>query len=506
MSETIYRKYRPKTFAEVTDQEHVKATIQNQLKAGTVSHAYLFTGPRGVGKTTIARLLAKAVNCLKLKDGEPCGGCVACEAITEGRTMDIMEIDAASNTGVDNVRENIIDAARFAPTQLKKKVFIIDEVHGLSINAFNALLKTLEEPPAHVVFILATTELHKVPETIVSRCQKFEFHRVKPGDIVDRLATIAKAEKVKIDADVLTAIAYRSEGCLRDAESLFGQILAITDGEKITLDVASLVLPLTNEKTLTALIIALAQKDGIESLKIVAEIAESGGRIDPLLDELIEMLRAQMITSLKGEPSHLPSDDARNLLELLLDNRKRFSNDRIPQLPLELLVVQWCGPKTAIVSNGICAVPAAAPALAPAPAPAPVPTAPGDRSDSTPVQKAAPSKESPPSSTSALSITLDDIKSKWRECCASIKERSGTLPVLLQDVELSSLDGDTLKLRARMSFVCDQLNENRNRVILLEVLQNLMQAPVKVHAEYVATDQDALVSDLLGEFGGRVVD
>ena len=228
MSELVlYRKYRPQSFADFVGQEHIVKTITNALAMGRVAHAYLFCGPRGVGKTTIARILAKAANCENRKkdDYEPCNKCLACQEINQGKSLDIIEIDAASHTGVDDIRE-LRDGIRFSPTRLRYKVFIIDEVHQLSKAAFNALLKTLEEPPEYAIFILATTEIHKVPETIISRCQKFDFHRLSMEKIIERLAKIAKSEGVKIEKPALEMVAMNAEGGMRDAESLLGQIMA----------------------------------------------------------------------------------------------------------------------------------------------------------------------------------------------------------------------------------------------------------------------------------------
>ena len=231
MQSTLYRKYRPQTFKEVVGQNHIKTTIQSELESGKIAHAYLFSGPRGLGKTTMARLFAKAVNCLNRKEGEsePCNVCDACKEVIEAKSLDVIEIDAASHTGVDNVRENIINNSRFTPTSRKYKVFIIDEVHMLSTAAFNALLKTLEEPPAHAIFILATTEIHKVPQTIISRCQHFDFRKVSENDIFKRLSLIVTQEGKSVDKSVLESIAYYAEGCIRDAESLLGQILSLDD-------------------------------------------------------------------------------------------------------------------------------------------------------------------------------------------------------------------------------------------------------------------------------------
>ena len=206
---TLYRKYRPQTFAEVAGQEPIKVTLGFEVTAERLAHAYLFCGPRAIGKTTMARLLAKSVNCLKRKKGsaDPCNACATCKEITEGSSLDVIEIDAASHTGVDNVRETIIASARLAPSHSKYKVFIIDEAHMLSTAAFNALLKIMEEPPAHVIFILCTTEAHKLPATIVSRCQRFDFKKIPYAEIIKKLGRIAAEEDIKIEAPVIEAIA-----------------------------------------------------------------------------------------------------------------------------------------------------------------------------------------------------------------------------------------------------------------------------------------------------------
>ena len=273
MSLALYRKYRPQTFAEIVGQNHVKVTLENEIATGKIAHAYLFSGPRGLGKTTIARLIAKSVNCLSRKDGqsEPCNHCEACQEILDSRSLDVIEIDAASHTGVDNVRENIIANARFTPTNRKFKVFIIDEVHMLSISAFNALLKTLEEPPAHALFILATTEVHKIPQTIISRCQHFDFRKVSINDLVERLATIVKKEKRVLDQEVLERIARWSEGGVRDADSLLGQLLALNE-KVITKQHAELVLPASHFNLVFELVSNLIKNDTASSLILVNQL------------------------------------------------------------------------------------------------------------------------------------------------------------------------------------------------------------------------------------------
>ncbi|MFZ3031778.1 MAG: DNA polymerase III subunit gamma/tau, partial [Candidatus Moraniibacteriota bacterium] len=225
MSSTFYRKYRPQKFSEVIGQKHIVTTLTSALKLGRVAQAYLFTGPRGTGKTTLARLFAKAINCSNRKGSEACGKCPHCLLVEEGRSFDIIEIDAASHTGVDNMRE-LRETVTLPPSLGSHKVYVIDEVHMLSIGAFNALLKSLEEPPAHVVFILATTALHKVPDTIVSRCQRFDLTRFPISGIVEKLSFIAKEEKFKITKEALEIIAFSAEGGMRDAESLLMQIVS----------------------------------------------------------------------------------------------------------------------------------------------------------------------------------------------------------------------------------------------------------------------------------------
>ncbi len=288
----IYRKYRPQTFAEIIGQENIIKILENEIKQDKIAHAYLFTGPRGLGKTTVSRLIAKAVNCENRKTGqsEPCNKCSNCLNITKGRFLDLIELDAASQTGVDNVRENIIAYSRIPPTRGKYKVFVIDECHQLSTSAFNALLKTLEEPPAYVIFILATTEIHKLPETIISRCQRFDFTKVGLDKIVDRLKRIIKKEKIKVDGQILKTIAYRSEGCVRDAESLLGQILAL-DGKKISIEEASLVIPPAQTNLVIEFVSLIFNKDDKGAVNMINRLLGEGTNLEQFITDLIEFLR-----------------------------------------------------------------------------------------------------------------------------------------------------------------------------------------------------------------------
>ena len=231
----LYRKFRPQTFDEVKGQNHIVTTLKNQIRNQRLGHAYLFCGTRGTGKTTVAKILAKAVNCEHPIDGEPCGECETCKSITEGSSLNVIEIDAASNNGVDNIRE-IKEQVQYSPATGKYKVYIIDEVHMLSIGAFNALLKTLEEPPKYVIFILATTEVHKIPITILSRCQRYDFHRITSNVIKKQLIDLTNQEKVEAEDKALEYIARMADGSMRDALSLLDQCIAFNLGKKLTYD------------------------------------------------------------------------------------------------------------------------------------------------------------------------------------------------------------------------------------------------------------------------------
>ena len=231
----LYRKFRPAKFEDVKGQEHIVTTLKNQIKANRIGHAYLFTGTRGTGKTTIAKIFARSVNCENPIDGSPCGECAVCKAIAAGASMNVIEIDAASNNSVDNIRE-IVDEVSYSPAEGKYKVYIIDEVHMLSIGAFNALLKTLEEPPSYVIFILATTEVHKIPVTILSRCQRYDFRRISIDTIADRMRELMDAEHVQIEERALRYIAKAADGSMRDGLSLLDQCIAFHLGQELTYD------------------------------------------------------------------------------------------------------------------------------------------------------------------------------------------------------------------------------------------------------------------------------
>lgn len=292
MYQVLYRKWRPQTFSDVMGQPHITATLKNELICGRLAHAYLFTGSRGTGKTTCAKILAKAVNCLSLKDGDPCGECEICRGLENGSVLDVVEIDAASNNGVENIR-SLREEANFTPAAAKYRVYIIDEVHMLSIGAFNALLKTLEEPPAHVIFILATTEVHKLPATILSRCQRFDFHRIAPTVIAERLEYVIAQENASIEPEAALLLARLADGALRDALSLLDQCLG--QSRSITVETVTGAAGLAGREHLFRLSDAISQKDSATALLVIDELYTASKDMTRLCEELSHYFRNLML-------------------------------------------------------------------------------------------------------------------------------------------------------------------------------------------------------------------
>ena len=320
MAEALYRKYRPQIFEDVVGQEHIERTIKNAIAQDKVSHAYLFTGPRGTGKTTTARLLAKALLCEKGPTAEPDGTCEDCEMIAAGEHPDVYELDAASRTGVENVREEIIGRVQFAPTRGRYKVYIIDEVHMLSTAAFNALLKTLEEPPSHVVFILATTDPQKVPETIHSRCQRFDFRRISTEAMVSRLGAICTAENVEFEGEALELIAHRAEGGMRNALTSLEQLIAFGDGA-VTMEVAERMLGAVDSTDLADIVRTIGARDAAACFRWVAGYVETGADMSQFVANLAEHMRNMYVMAVAGP-------------EVVLDVSETTRRELIQELPL----------------------------------------------------------------------------------------------------------------------------------------------------------------------------
>lgn len=517
MTEAIYRKYRPQKFADVTDQNHVKITLQNQINTDSIAHAYLFSGPRGVGKTTIARLLAKAVNCLEQSGGEPCGQCDHCRFMDENRALDVIEMDAASHTGVDNVRENIIEAVRVTPGQGKYKVFIIDEVHMLSTSAFNALLKTLEEPPAHVIFILATTEVHKIPATILSRCQRFDFHKIATADMVERLDRLAKAEKVKVAPEVLGAIARLSEGCLRDAETLLSQILALGE-EKVGLDEASLVLPVTNTKTVVEIVEALARRDQKSAIETLNNFVDQGGSIKNLTDELIDFVRTMMLFGLGG-PYHdhydaetmsrikkmielLSVTQCKDLLDALLDARMKPCQDSLPQIPLEIVIVSFCSaqPERKSESSSDKPEPPSGSALSGSDA------VPPPRKEEKTASQEINQKSGGQKEASAASFSVEELQDKWQRCCSELAKRNIALPLVLQTAKPLKVEQSKVEIGFDKKFHFETISQQKNSQMLSDAISTVMGTEIAVVPIFLSEEEEQVLDTLVEAFGGGVVE
>ncbi len=321
MYQALYRKYRPSVFADVCGQEHITSVLKYQAENSRVSHAYLFCGSRGTGKTTCAKILAKAVNCENPLGGDPCGVCASCRAIDSGSATDVLEMDAASNNGVDYIRD-IRDAVAYTPAMLKKRVYIVDEVHMLSASAFNALLKTLEEPPEHVVFILATTELHKLPTTIISRCQRFDFRRISIPVLSERITHIAGVEKIRLDADAAQQIARQAQGGMRDAINLFE--LCSGGGADVTLERVHAVLGLSGYDALYNTALFLAEGNMKQLLAAVADVASSSKDITVFWQELTSFFRDMMVYKYADDP-RVYLDLTESEANLLKDAADRFN-------------------------------------------------------------------------------------------------------------------------------------------------------------------------------------
>ncbi len=327
MHQALYRKYRPRTFDDVCGEEQVTSVLRYEAQHGKVSHAYLFCGPRGTGKTTCAKILAKAVNCQSPVDGSPCGECFACRSIDEGTAVDVLEMDAASNNGVDYIRD-IKEAVNYTPNALNKRVYIIDEVHMLSQGAFNALLKTLEEPPAHVLFILATTELHKLPATIISRCQRMDFRRIKVDVLADRLHHIASLEGISLEDTAAKIIAKQAMGGMRDAISLFE--LCASGGHEVTAERVTEILGLSGTEQSYKTAVAVKRRDTASLFSLIQTVVSSSKDLSVYWQELVEFWRDMLVAKVLPEESladYLDLTDPE--LRVLLDAAKRFDKETL---------------------------------------------------------------------------------------------------------------------------------------------------------------------------------
>lgn len=483
----LYQTYRPKLFADILGQNHLKISLQNEILNNELSHAYLFSGPRAVGKTSLARILAKAINCLKRKESEyePCNQCLNCISIEKFKHLEVLEIDAASHTGVDNVRDNIINFAKISTKTAKYKVFIIDEVHMLSISAFNALLKILEEPPANVLFILCTTEIQKVPDTIISRCQNFNFKKIANNEIEEKLKMISESEGKEVDDIVLKEISLKSGGHLRDAESLLSQILSL-DNKKIDLKLAHLVLPRQKHKEALELIKLLKEKKAAQSLTLLSELIQGGLDLNQFIEEIILILRKLLLekiqTGLATKLDIVFSQDIENDINKTIGEfdqtflNKTFNmfldlkidkNSKLKQIPLEILISEIC------LEN----------------------------------------KEFKIQEKAQSTLNEKDFLDKWPEFLLKIKKHNHSLSFVIQNCQAQLTANNVLQLCFKYKFHFDRANDPELKEIIENTLSEVYNQKISINntlnesldIKIEETQEEKKTNNsLIDTFGGKI--
>jgi len=519
MTQAFYRKWRPRRWEEVVGQEHIVQTLRNAVTSGHLAHAYLFAGPRGTGKTTAARLLAKAVNCLDPDlSARPCDQCDHCQALNAGRFLDLIEIDAASNTSVDDVR-NLREKINFSPNQGQYKVYVVDEVHMLSTAAFNALLKTLEEPPAHAIFILATTEIHKIPATVLSRCQRHEFRRIPVRDIITQLETIAAGESLQIAPEALKLIARQSTGSLRDAISLLDQLAST--GRTITLELAQSVLGTVTGQSIIEIVTALIDRDSARGLDLIHQALDAGSDPRQFARQMVDYLRDLLLIRTSNADQVNTTDDMRTQMgqhalafstPTLLRYIRAFNhaaNDARaawqPSLPLELAFIESCEPEPEFPGE-----------TQSSPAP-PIQTV-ARKAHPSPPKEVKETSLSPVPAEDNPSPTTDDsqtLNQHWPKVLSLVRKQNPNTYGLLNSCRSRFLNGKVLVLGFASDVLKNQMSKKENLDLVQQAMEQVLGAPITVRcvintakrtAIPTEVDDDGMVAAALRDLGGEIVD
>ena len=497
----LYRKYRPRKFQEVIGQDHITTTLQNSIKMGKIQHAYLFCGPKGTGKTSLARIISKAVNCLDSesvkKFGEPCLKCENCKKIFSNKTIDIIEIDAASNRGIDEIRQ-LRESSKFTPTELKYKVFIIDEVHMLTKEAFNALLKTLEEPPAHIIFILATTESHKVLETIKSRCQQFDLKRISQTELIKHTKKIAQKENINIEDNALHLIAANSDGSSRDALSLLSS-LTVFNNTKFTLEKTKEILGFSDQIFIVKFIDFIINKDASSAIKLINELFSNGTNLNQFSDELLDYLRKLMLLKIDPELSTISDFNftkeqlakikkqafifEKNILLKFIDSiisrRKEINQTPYPQLPLELAIVenlQTNNLKIKKQKNIINTKPESKTKIL--------------EEKNVNINSPLPQKQQ---------INVIEIKKKWPNIITEIKKINFSLGGILNSLEIINIKNSSLILACKYAFHKEIIENIKNKNLLEDIILKLLNSKIKIKLSLISELPNEIQQDIKKE-------